>query len=51
MPKFDFKVNQGADLTVPFLLLDESGGGLISLDIRRQCKSEAEFIQQKLLIL
>lgn len=27
MPEFDFRVNQGADLTVPFLLLDETGGG------------------------
>lgn len=26
MPEFDFRVNQGADLTVPFLLLDASGG-------------------------
>lgn len=27
MSEFDFRVNQGADLTVPFLLLDDSGGG------------------------
>ena len=28
MSEFDFRVNQGADLTVPFLLLDDSGGGI-----------------------
>lgn len=51
MPEFDFRVNQGADLTVPFLLLDASGGGSTSPDTRQQCKSEAECIQQKQLIL
>lgn len=27
MAEYNFKVNQGADLTVPFLLIDASGGG------------------------
>ena len=27
MPEYDIHLNQGADLTVPFLLLDETGGG------------------------
>ena len=28
MAEYNFKVNQGADLTVPFLLLDDSGKGI-----------------------
>ena len=28
MSEYNFKVNQGADLTVPFLLLDETGGAI-----------------------
>ena len=28
MAEYNFKVNQGADLTVPFLLIDDSGKGI-----------------------
>lgn len=41
MAEYNFKVNQGADLTVPFLLIDASGGASTSPVTRRQCKSEA----------